>query len=328
MGLFAKKHSLICPTCLTGMRSRKEIETCIECKEEIPQLYRSLDGQRSKPLFIQIVGWSSVGKTFYLEALYEISRRMGRRWKNFFGRVMNQEALDYFRTVREARSSGRIAPPTPRGQKSVHILGWHNMVRWANRTLVTRDCAGEHFINLEFDDDQAMFIARVPTTFLMIDLTKAASGPSMDELLNSYVATLNARKIDVRKQLRRVVVILSKGDVIPELPENVRGYLASDPIRLQDPQQALETHRLDEEGMQRYLETMGHVSRELKDWLCRRDDAHNLARMADEYNITLRFTVVSSTGDDVEGLDRIDFVPKPMRVMDPIFWAFHFEEAY
>ncbi len=62
------------------------------------------------------------------------------------------------------------------------------------------------------------------------DLASANDGRSMDDLLVNYINTLMKYKADFKRWPRKLVVVLTKGDAIRDLPANLRAYLLEDPI--------------------------------------------------------------------------------------------------
>lgn len=99
----------------------------------------------------------------------------------------------------------------------------------------------------------------------------------------------------------------------------------SDPIcsTLDDPQQAV---RLDDAAMEDYLATMGEVSDQIQAWLYAKSEyGKHFIRTAEQRKISLRFTVISSTGAPVPVDRPMTERLAPRRVLDPYFWALEFQ---
>src|SRR4051794_30108596 len=89
--IFGRKVTLTCPYCLGVVsipdRRRKgegvlDELPCPASSARLPLKYE-LDYEQVPPLFVPMIGWTSVGKTVYLYALTMILAKMGRLWRGF-----------------------------------------------------------------------------------------------------------------------------------------------------------------------------------------------------------------------------------------------------
>jgi hypothetical protein len=318
---------LKCPFCLLEISDPKPPDQCARCQEPLPKLY--IEGyQKRSPFFVQVLGWSRVGKTVYLYALTLLLRKMGKVWPRYTLTPATKMAADKLREIIKYETTGVMPNATQPGENSLYIMLLHNMQRWGNRALVTRDCAGELIEDFLIPIDQIPYLFHAPTTLMLIslaDLYSSQDGKSADMLMFSYINTLKDKNVDFRRQRRRVVVVLSKGDLIEDLPANLRDYLMSDPIWATLNTSGA-TFRLDTAETTKYLHKMTQISDEIKDWLQNGDAAWtNFVNLAHEWNIDLRFSVISSTGGPVGENNTLPNALAPHRVLDPYFWALEFQ---
>ena len=148
----------------------------------------------------------------------------------------------------------------------------------------------------------------------------------MDILLSNYIHTLLVNKINLSNPRRNIVVILSKADLIPQLPNDLRLYLVNDPLRAALSSEG-KLEPLDSNKMSHYMKELANISNIIADWLLSRDaGASGFIAMAKANNIHVRFSIISSLGgvDITTGLADDIF---PLRVLDPFFWAMDFEKT-
>lgn len=326
--MFWRRKRILCPYCLTQIRYRNDIKTCVnsECEIELPPQYVQ-NYDRASPIFMQMIGWSSVGKTTYLQSLTLMLMQMGKFWRQKYANAsLTDPTLGYVRNVRQFLQDGQMPRPTQLDLQEAYIMLLLGMERWGGRTLVTRDVAGEHFNNLQFPVEYVPYLLHVPTTLLMIspdDLKK--SNMAMDDLMSSYIETMARHDANFRKVRRNVVIVLSKADLIfNELPPHLQEYLQSDPMLM-----ALNAYQdvesLGAAQMQDYMNKLARVSIAIKDWIGQDPAGQNLIMLAKSNNIRLEFTIVSSTGAEVGDDQEMAVDLQPTRVLDPFFWALEFQ---
>ena len=316
-----RSQQLICPYCLAEVRGWKNPDRCPKCERELPVQYVH-DQTEHPPFFAQVFGWSQVGKTVFLSALTLMLDKMAMVWPRYSYAPITDASLRKVQEIKEYLAKGKMPPLTQLGPQEVYIMILKNMERWGGRTLVTRDCAGEIFDTLQVPVDQAPYLLNAPTTFMLISLSDLLKSGrrSMDMLLNSYIDTLMRHRIDFKKERRKLVVVLTKGDVIQDLPANLRNYLVSDPLwaTVNTPGSA---KQMGATAMQEYMETMGRVSDAIRDWIQRDASGKNFVRSAEGKNIETRFSLISSTGAPVGEDGSMLVALAPRRVLDPYFWA-------
>lgn len=319
MPLFGSR--ILCPYCLTEIRSRSIVSKCPACSKEIPVQY-ARDYDKHAPFFVQVFGWSRVGKTVFLSALTLMLVKMSNLWPRYSYAPANDVSQNRVKDINTFIANGVMPPLTQLGPQEVYIMLLHNMERWGGRTLVTRDCAGEIFDTMNIPKEQAPFLLRAPTTFMVISLPDLpnSGGYMIEMLMNNYINTLLTNKVDFRKNKRQLVVVLSKADMIKDLPPNLRNYLMQDPLWAAVNSRA-QVKAMTLLAMEEYIEVMGRVSDFIRDWIQRDASGKVFVRRAEDNNIDLRFTLISSTGGEVDNSNSMNVALAPHRVLDPYFWA-------
>lgn len=327
MDFFRKKKMIVCPRCLIEIPVTIDTKTCSECKFEIPPAYIR-DYEATLPIFIQVFGWSAVGKTMWLDVMRLNLFEMSNIWPNCTYESVTQIDLDHERILRKQRKNGEMPDSTQakeRDQNQVYMMKLKDMERWGSRTLVIMDHAGERFEKFDIPMQEIPYLLKVPTTFMLIslpDMLYSNSGETMNQLLNIYITAMQDKGIRFDKQRRKLIFVFTKADLLRNLPANLRNYLVSDDIwtRINDDV----PHPFSSQELATYMERMGRVSNEIKYWIETDKDLRAQGRVMNnllkENNIDARYTLISATGQDVSDANGA-FQLIPRRVLDPFFWA-------
>jgi hypothetical protein len=254
--------------------------------------------------------------------------QMGRFWRDYSYSPLTEETLGYVQNVREFLAKGAMPKATQLALQEAYVMLLLGMSRWGGRTLVSRDVAGEVFNRFQFPVEYTPYLLHVPTTFLMVSLHDLKEFPekSMDQLMTSFIETMAKYDKGFRKEQRKLVVVFSKADkIFDALPLALQEYLQTDPLLAAlNPRQPVQP--LSGFGMQRYIENLANVSREIQDWIGSDAAGRNLIMQARNNNIHVEFTIVSSTGADVDTSSQtLGVALQPTRVLDPYFWALDFQ---
>ncbi|HEX3046627.1 MAG TPA: GTPase domain-containing protein [Bacillota bacterium] len=319
--MFRSKKRIICPHCIGEVRGEKLKNNCDHCGYELPIQYTT-DYEEHQPFFVQVCGWSRVGKTVFLSALTLMLVKMSKIWPKYYCAAATETANQKVREVNEFLVKGTMPGVTQVTEEDVFVMLLKNMELWGSRTLVIRDCPGEIFDNLQIPVDKAPFLLKAPITFMFISLSDLpnSGGRTMNMLLENYINTLMRQGIDFNKERRKLVVVFTKADLIEQLPANLRNYLISDPIwaAVNNPKQV---QQKDAIAMQEYLCEMERVSNAIGDWIQLGAPGLNFVRLAESKNIELRFSLISSTGSPLDEQSVMVNTWEPRRVLDPFFWA-------
>lgn len=318
---------MMCPYCLVQVRARRAPATCPACKTELPPFYLDRYDQHP-PFFTQVFGWPRAGKTVFLQALTLMLDKMTNVWPGYMPVPATDLSQEKLREIREYLAKGFMPASTQIGNQDIYIMILNNMQRWGSRALVTRDCAGEIFETMDVAVENAPYLLNAPTTFMMIgpdDDESNTAGRTPDMLLNGYINTLLRKGVNFAKERRKLVVVLTKADRIHNLPSNLRDYLEDDPIWAAVNTRG-DVRQMDDLVMQEYIETMERVSTAIRDWYQMDGSGKAFVRKAMDRNIELRFSLVSSTGDEVRD-GRMAAKWSPRRVLDPYFWALELQST-
>ena len=117
-------------------------------------------------------------------------------------------------------------------------------------------------------------------------------------------------------------------DLIPEKLETVTNdlaqYLAEDPITSTIYPKARVQPILETE-MAEYVTRMVKVSRMLHEWLKTQPSGVNLLNLADNMQIEMQFSLISSLGKNTNQNNELTQRLTPFRILDPLFWAFEYD---
>ena len=317
MSLFSPQKKIMCPYCLTEIVSRNDVNKCPSCGAQFDPLYIEKYAE-AKPCFVQIIGWSQVGKTVFMQSLTLLLSKIGKYWhQNFYNAAETEETLLYTRNINESNL------------QDAYIMLLSGMERWGSRTLVMRDVAGELFNTLAFPIEKVPYLMHVPTVMMIVSMHDMKDGvKTMDQLMAGYFTTLvknekilkEAQKRNYKRVQRNVIVVLSKADLIfKELPSNLQNYLQTDPFAaVLDESQSIKP--VNSVWMQDYMDKLGRVSDAIYNYIDQDSSGHTLIQLAKANNIQLRFAIISSTGKEVGDDNNLGSKVQPMRVLDPFFW--------
>ncbi|MCI0559788.1 MAG: ATP-binding protein [Nitrososphaera sp.] len=322
------QQKIICPYCLAEIRSRKNPELCPSCKQHLPVQY--VHGySENPPLFLPLIGWSASGKTTFLSSLTLMLVKMGNVWPRYSYHSVTERTQRKVVEIQEYFATGMMPPPTSAREQEVYIMALRNMERWGGRMLIIRDTPGEIFDHLEIPPDQDYFLLHTPMAIMLISIPDliGSRGRSMEMLMNNYINTLMKYSVDFRVGHRKLMVVFTKADRIQNLPPDLHDYLIRDPlweaINIQG-----HVKQMDAVAMQEYIEIMGRASNATRDWMYRTASGKTFIRLAEQKNIDMRFSLISSLGSNPEGSNLILERLSPRRVLDPFFWALELSGDY
>lgn len=302
-----------------------------DCAREFPfQFLRRYDD--APTLFVPMMGWKGAGKSTFLAAVTVMLSRGVQIWNQYNFEPLTDETNRALREARAALKTRTLPEPTPVGVKESYLCHLIGLPRWGSRTWVVRDVPGEHFQEFVIPQAQTSFVQKSETTFLFLDLvgdtietgavaSQRPAGIAIDELMKCYTNSLGKNGVSFELgHSRRLVVILTKANFIPELPRNLRDYLERDelqPLLLDEGQ----PRRLNDEEMAAYMERLGRVSEEIRTWLGGSSDGRAFLEHARHHHIDLRFCMISSIPSGVGADKRPQAELDPLRILDPLFWA-------
>lgn len=202
-----------CPRCLNdiSLDKKRAFHECdkflpnehgelkIPCKYVFPPLYVENYGT-AIPVPVQVFGWSSHGKTVYLNAMRLMLMNMGQVWSDYDYRAITDRDIELSRLLRTEMENGVMPQPTqPRNlhDNYIYIMQLNNMVRWGSRFLVMMDHAGERFDYLEeFESHEIPFLTHKDTTTMMFLSIPLLRG----ELVGSAAAELKEQQREAQRE--------------------------------------------------------------------------------------------------------------------------------
>jgi hypothetical protein len=200
----------------------------------------------------------------------------------------------------------------------------NKMHRWQSRFLVMMDHAGEQFQDRAVPKGEIPFLQHCPTTIMLYSLGETRPGRNIEDLMGTYITSLEEYGVNFKNTPRKLVVAFSKGDKVTNIPPNLAHYLNTDEswIHLE---QLRRPSYLQGAALSEYIEVMTRVSNSLQDWFY-----HNVhggqafLAKARDYGIETRFVLISSQGQEfTDGTGAAQLSPK--RVLDPFFFALDFQ---
>jgi len=317
-----------CPRCFNKIRVPKEFGhflTCKECTFAIPLAYVR-DCRDMPPVFVQLFGLPNAGKTTFLDILRIYLYDLDRAWERYFPLPITQLDMDHRPILMLERERGILPGSTQkreRNQNEAYIMSLSHMERWGSRFLVLMDHAGESFGPLILNMQDIPFLQHTPVTIMLLSLPDLVNeGKRVNDLVTSYITSLEANRINFARERRQLVVVFSKADLIPDLPTEINEYLSRDNIysALRDPNQAF---NLGPTAMDHYIEWMKYISQVTEQWVSARiPGGRALLNMLRDREIQARFSVMSATGHPISPGAML--APTPRRVLDPFFWVMEF----
>jgi|GEM_PF-1004395 len=202
-----------CPRCLNNVAldKKRAFHKCdkflpdehgelkIPCEYIFPPLYVENFGA-ALPVPVQVFGWSSHGKTVFLNALRLMLMNMGQVWPEYDYRAITDRDIELSRMLRTEMENGIMPQPTQSAklhQNYIYIMQLNNMVRWASRFLMIMDHAGERFDYLEeFEAHEIPFLTHQDTTTMMILSPALLRG----ELIGNAAADLKDKQREARRE--------------------------------------------------------------------------------------------------------------------------------
>jgi Double-GTPase 2 len=325
------RKDIQCPRCLKRIRvpaNAMRDQVCRECGFALPFAYVR-DYTNTPPVFVQLFGLTGVGKTMFLDMLrlhlYDLDRAWGAT--RFYAQPITQLDMDHRAILMTERSQGVMPGSTPkrdRKQNEVYIMSLMHMPRWGSRFLVLMDHAGEQFGKLLIDVAEIPFLQHTPVTIVLLSLPDLLrDGKRVNDLITSYITSLEQNKVNFAKERRQLIIVFSKADLIDNLPPELSNYLSQDTFytTTHNPKK---TASMAEAEVNKHIAQMGVMSKIIREWVEKEVSGGTaMLHMLDDKGIETRFTVMSATGQPVTpGASTL--TPRPRRVLDPFFWVLEF----
>jgi hypothetical protein len=264
-------------------------------------------------------------------------RKVNLVWPDFLCSTQDDGTEEALKLIHEAVHEGWLPESISPENEIRYMLLLRNMERWGEKRLVVWDRA-DPVSSLNGNGKAAPEINWNATALWLLSLPdlKKVQVEYLDMLLHDLVQKRVRAGHSLYSNPLNLVVVLTKGDSIPELPLSLREYLKQDPLW-----KAVSTEstfwssvrstegppRLNAEALRQYLATLYRVDEEIRRWLDSTLAGHMLLLRAKEYPLNLRFSIVSATGSGIVDSRRLQVPWSPRRVLDPLFWALEIENT-
>ncbi|HEX6900948.1 MAG TPA: hypothetical protein VF789_14590 [Thermoanaerobaculia bacterium] len=281
---------------------------------------------------LEIFAQPGHGKSSYLWSVLYMLRKMNLVWPNYLCSPRDETTEEALDGIHENFLAAHLPGRGPEANQRRYHLDLENMVRWGTRDLSVWDWPDPVFAGSLNGNrpEKTNWISPALWLVSLQDLGQVRA-ETLDMRFDDLIRTRTRQGFPVYSRPFRLMVVLTKGDAIPNLPLRLRQYLKEDPLwqavrsevsLLSPPPSAPAIHRpLDEDEMRVYVGTMVGIHEEIRDWLESTLVGHMLIRRAAANQVDLRFAIVSATGSGlVEGQSlRLPWTPR--RVLDPLFWV-------
>lgn len=283
------------------------------------------------------------GRTTYLWSLLFMLRQLSRVWPGYLcwpiDEVSGKSLLDIHERLRRGELPDHWTGEG--GGPCRHALHLKNLNPWGERHFVVWDWPDQVFCADRCDatGHRRPHDWNVPALWLLslADLDDVR-GRFLDLALDDLVRVRMESGEAAREVGFRLIVVLTKGDSVTDLPAELRAFLREDPlaralarspngpyrsddrIELPSPTSAFERYP-PADALREYFEARRSIDELIRDWLESTAAGRGLLRRAEELHVELRFAVTSATGSGFEGGGRLASSWSPRRVLDPYFWS-------
>jgi len=292
---------------------------------------------------VEIVSSPGHGRTSLLWAMVFMLRQLSRVWPGYLCWPLDHTTGSSLLEIHEALRLGRLPEPWSSSDSLPHRFALHlrNMNPWGERQFVIWDAP-----------DLAFTPERLGTTgtprqvswnkpffwFLSLSDLDEVRARFLDLELDELIRVRHASGEVAREYPLRVVIVLTKGDAIGDLPPNLRCFLKEDPLARAlatsegGPFRARDELELEQpigmnadypEGdpISAYFRARNQIDELARDWMRSNSSGRALLARADDMNVKLKFSLVSATGSGFISGRQLATAWSPRRVLDPYFWA-------
>jgi len=288
---------------------------------------------------LEVFGQPGHGKSSFLWSVCYMLRKMNLVWPDYLCWTQDDETEKALKAIHENVDLGRL--PARGGKELRYDLLLKSMERWGEKRMVVWDWPDPVFSSASSNGARKEGINWGAPAWWLVSLPdlKHVQVDYLDLVFDDLVRSRIRQGYSVYSRPFRLVLVLTKGDAIPDLPSPIREYLKKDPLgaalrteesllRPAQPEAATASPlRLGAEPLRIYLGTLANADKMIREWFDSTLSGHMLLRRAAEYHVDLRFAVVSATGSGFVESGELQFPWSPRRVLDPLFWAMEFDSA-
>jgi len=325
---------IACPYCCT-IQTFPEGTKCKQCGNDVPTKYLDL-ARTSAPVYLSVVGPTSVGKTTFLRSLSHNMDNIGKISQGAFLDPLDDNTLAEMKNIRDKIANRVAATPTvPRSKEdalrkpqeplifSLKSFMTNQETKQDRNLLVMYDIAGEVFENRAEIEQYAEPLKLAHTIWFVVSLHDLEHGKTnyntIADVFNIYATGME--RVGARPNERKLHVIYTKADkLLNILPDDIREYVRDDPYfnlaeRKPSEFKAIPFSRDD------YEYGLDQLSSRLEDYTM--DDVNGglqFINMVRDYGMELSFSINTATGRDYTPRAQI-IDSDSYRVLDPLVWA-------
>jgi hypothetical protein len=293
---------------------------------------------------VEVFAMPGHGRTSFLWGMLFMLRQLSRVWPGYLCWPLDEPTGRSLLDIHEKLRLGQLPDrwTSEGGQNCRHALHLRNMNPWGERYFVVWDWPDPVFApeRLGSTSESKPVDWNLPALWLLslADLDEV-KGRFLDLALDDLVRVRYASGEAARELPFRLIVVLTKGDAITDLPRELRCFLKEDPLakalaagpsgifRAHDEiNLSVSSHREREsypEGdpLHAYFESRNLIDEVTRDWMSSNSAGRALLGRADDLGVDLKFAVVSATGSGFTSGGRLATAWSPRRVLDPYFWS-------
>ena len=302
-----------------------------QCKRMLPPEF--LERYDEAPaLFVPMMGWRNAGKSSFLMMVIMMLDRAYQIWGDYEFEALTEETHRAVKKARIAVKKHELPQSTPIEVGDTYLCHLLGLPRWGSRTWIVRDVPGEDFEKFTIPAKQSSFVSKAQTALLFLDpaghleeagnsTKRRGEGLSMEDLIKAYTKALTSQGQSFKTDCgRKVIVVITKGNHVQNLPEKIRDYLEKDV--LQKPfSSGLDRVILTDAYMADYMAKLTNVSRDIREWLSNQPGGLAFLQHAKNNHIELRFCIVAAIPSGVDEKNVPLAGMNPLRILDPLFWA-------
>ncbi len=312
-----------CPYCLDNVqpllqkKEYRQVYVCSNpnCSTEIHRDY--VERKDINKGFIGLVGFSGHGKTSYLTILFYLLRQLRKIdvWRDFSFETTDENTHHIIYNVINSLEKKSLLPEsTPQNFPLPSLIHFKKIPLFGDYFLSFYDTAGAVYENPGKITSMGRFVAFSDVILFIISIKDCGDDfvNEMERLLDKYVFSVyNQLHINL-KDRQHLIVVLTKGDMIDEIPQNTKIFLEDGSLNWYS----------DRDGFEKRIVLLEKTSKDIKLWL-KDIGAGGFLKVANDTFKSVEYILVSSTGATPLGNElATELKPDdPKRVLDPFLWA-------
>ena len=295
------------------------------------------------PPSIEVFAMPGHGRTSFLWSMLFMLRQLSRVWPGYLCWPLDQATGRSLLEIHEKLRAGELPErsTSDQGKFTKFALHLRNMNPWGERFFVVRDSPDGVFTAEKLNGASALPAVdwnRPALWLLSLSDLDEVRGRFLDLALDDLIRARHSSCEAARQYPSRLMVVLTKGDALGDLPSGLRSFLKDDPlarelaessgglfrahdgIDLAAAKRGLGTHDMPD-PVGAYFESRRAIDALARDWLSSNSAGRALLGRAEELKVDLKLSVVSATGSGIISGGRLATAWSPRRVLDPYFWA-------